>query len=161
FDNVSVGSNSSPAPVVTGISATTGSIGTQIFISGSGFGNSQGNSLVYLNGASVTINSWSANYIAFTIPSGATSGYIAVAVAPSMNESNPVYFAVTTQPLPAPWVDQDVGVPGDLGAAGTATYSSGTFTVTSSGRNLGNSSDGFHFVYQPLSGDGTVIARVA
>ena len=161
FDNVSVSTAASPAAAITGVSATTGSIGSQVVISGSGFGGSQGSSAVYLNGAGVTTNSWSATSITITIPTGATSGLMGVAVAPNMNQSNPVYFAVTSQPLPSPWLDQDVGLPGNVGPQGSATFSSGVFTIKGAGRGISSgTSDGMHFVYQPLSGDGTVIARV-
>jgi regulation of enolase protein 1 (concanavalin A-like superfamily) len=59
---------------------------------------------------------------------------------------------------PAPWSDADVG---SVGAAGDATYSSGTFSVSGSGADIFGSSDAFHFVYKPLTGDGTIVARVA
>jgi len=75
-----------------------------------------------------------------------------------MNDSNAVRFTVTSQPLPASWLDQDVG---STGLAGSAGYANGTFTVAGAGQGtFFNSADGFHFVYQPLSGDGTVVARV-
>jgi len=94
FDNVSVSSAAAPAPVITSLSATAGPVGTPVTITGSGFGSTQGNSAVYLNGAPVAVNSWSATSITITIPSGATSGPMSVSVAPSMNSSNPVTFAV-------------------------------------------------------------------
>jgi len=157
FDNVSVSSTAGAAPVITSLSATTGTVGSQITISGSGFGSPQGNSLVTLNGAALTVDTWSATAIVFTVPSGATSGYLVVSVAPSMDDSNPVAFAITSQPLPTPWADQDVGA---VNVAGSATYSSGTFTVKASGTAIGSSSDSMHFVYQPLSGDGAIVARI-
>ena len=110
-----------------------------------------------LNGVALTINSWSNTSITATIPSGATSGPLAVLVAPSMNASNPVAFTVTSQPLPAGWLNQDVG---QVGVAGSATYLNGTFTVKGSGQYIWYSSDGFQFAYQPLSGDGSIVARV-
>lgn len=158
FDNVSVSSTASPAPAITSVSATTASVGTQVVISGSGFGASQGSSVVLLNDTAVTINSWSATSITVTIPAGATSGYLAVSVAPSMNDSNPVDFTVTSNPLPSGWLDQDVG---NVGVAGSASYASGAFTITASGSNLlAGTTDDFHFVYEPLSGDGTIVARI-
>jgi hypothetical protein len=157
FDNVSVSSASAPAPVIASVSATSGSIGSQVVISGTGFGTPQGSSVVLLNGAGVTINSWSATSLTITIPSGATSGPLVVSVAPSMNDSNPVIFTVTSQPLPSSWLDQDVG---STGAAGSASYASGTFTVAGSGQQIYGTADAFHFVYRPLSGDGTMVARV-
>jgi hypothetical protein len=159
FDNVSVsapGSGSS-APVITSLSATTGSIGSQIAILGSGFGGSQNGSVVILNGAPVTINTWSTTSINITIPTGTTSGPVVVSVAPSMNDSNPAMFEVTSQPLPTPWLDQDIG---QVGETGSATYAGGVFTVTGSGAGITGVTDGMHFVYQLLSGNGTLIARV-
>jgi Pro-kumamolisin, activation domain len=150
-DNVSV----SPAPVIASVSATTGSIGSQVVISGSGFGGTQGT--VFLNGTPVTINLWSATSITITIPAGATSGPLAVSVAPSMNDSNPVTFTVTSQPLPSGWLDQDVGA---VGIAGSASYANGTFTEQASGQQIWSTVDGMHFIYQPWSGDGTIVARV-
>ncbi len=157
FDNVSITTPSIPAPVITGVSATTGSIGSQVVISGTGFGVTQSGSFVALNGAASTINSWSNTSITITIPAGATSGALLVSVAPTMNDSNYVTFTVTSQPLPSGWLDQDVGA---VGLAGSATYSSGTFTVKASGLGLFSSADQLHFVYEPLLGDGTIVAEV-
>jgi regulation of enolase protein 1 (concanavalin A-like superfamily) len=156
FDNVSISSTTVPAPVITGLSATTGSIGSQVVISGSGFGAFQGSSVVMLNGSLVTVNFWSATSIAITIPPGATSGPLVVSVAPSMNDSNPIVFTVTSQPLPNPWLDRDIG---QVGTAGSATFASGTFTVQGSGV-IDGTPEATHFVYEPLSGDGAIVARV-
>ncbi len=159
FDNVSISSTSTPAPVITNVSATTGSVGSQVVITGTGFGASQGASLVTLNNASVTVGYWTSTSIVITIPSGATSGPLVVSVAPSFDNSNPFLFTVTTQPLPVPWLDQDVGL---VGVAGTGTYASGTFTAQGAGLGtFSTTADGVHFVYQQLSGDGTIVARVA
>jgi YD repeat-containing protein len=158
FDNVSVSSAANPAPVITNVSATTGSVGSQVVITGTGFGEPQGGDEVLLNDAPVTIDSWSATSITITIPAGATSGILVVSVAPSMDDSNPVYFEVTAQPLPTGWLDGDVG---EVGVAGNATFANGAFTVNGAGSSIDTgTADGFHFVYQPLSGDGTIVARV-
>src|ERR1700675_754685 len=61
FDNVSITSQSAPAPVITRVSGTTGSVGSQVIISGSGFGVSQGSSSVLLHGSPVTVTSWATN----------------------------------------------------------------------------------------------------
>ena len=46
---------------------------------------------------------------------------------------------------------------------GSSLYSpsDGTYTVKASGADISGTSDQFHFVYQPLNGDGTIVARVA
>jgi regulation of enolase protein 1 (concanavalin A-like superfamily) len=60
--------------------------------------------------------------------------------------------------LPIPWRDTDVGA---IPVAGSASYSGGTFTASGSGADVWGTSDAFHFVYQQLSGDGSIEARVA
>ena len=59
--------------------------------------------------------------------------------------------------LPSPWADADVGSPA---VAGSASYASGVFTVNGSGADIWGSSDQFNYVSQPLTGDGTIVARV-
>jgi RHS repeat-associated protein len=159
FDNVSFSSDTVLAPVISNLSATSGPVGTQVVISGTGFGASQGNSLATIKALALTINSWSDTSITATIPTGATTGPVLVSVAPSMNDSNYVTFVVTSQPLPTPWLDQDIG---EVGLAGSATYASGTFTVNAAGNNGidDGTSDQMHFVYQSFSSDGTLVARV-
>jgi len=60
--------------------------------------------------------------------------------------------------VPSPWSEQDIG---SVGLAGSGNYASGTFTLQGSGTDIAGTADQFHFVYQPLNGDGTIIARVA
>jgi len=157
FDNVSVSANLGSGPLINTISATTGAAGTQILISGSGFGNAQGNGQVTLNKVPVTVNFWSSTFISVTIPSGASTGDLVVTVAPSMNDSNPVWFTVTSQPLPSGWLDRDVGT---VTVVGTSSYSNGTFTINGSGYQIYSAADSFHFAYQQLAGDGSITARV-
>ena len=59
--------------------------------------------------------------------------------------------------LPSPWADADVGGPA---VAGSASYSGGVFTVNGGGADIWGSSDQFNYVSQPLTGDGTIVARV-
>src|SRR5262249_26152903 len=46
-------------------------------------------------------------------------------------------------------------------AVGSASYDTGTFTVTGSGADIWNQADEFHFVYQSASGDFEIAARVS
>jgi regulation of enolase protein 1 (concanavalin A-like superfamily) len=62
-------------------------------------------------------------------------------------------------PLPVPWTSRDIG---SVGPAGSASLSNGTFTVRGGGADVwGTGNDAFHYAYQPLSGDGSIVARVA
>jgi hypothetical protein len=46
------------------------------------------------------------------------------------------------------------------GVAGNVSYANGVFTVAGAGAQIYGTADAFHFVYQPLSGDGTIVARL-
>jgi endoglucanase Acf2/uncharacterized protein YjdB len=63
----------------------------------------------------------------------------------------------TTSTLPSPWSTSDIGA---VGATGSASYSSGTFTVVGAGADIWNTADEFRYVYQSLSGDGEIVAKV-
>lgn len=60
-------------------------------------------------------------------------------------------------PVAAPWDNGDIG---SVGVAGSADETSGTFTIEGSGADIGGSVDAFHYVYQPLQGDGNIVAQV-
>jgi len=60
-------------------------------------------------------------------------------------------------PLPSPWSDQDVGA---VGTQGRGSFLTGTFIERGSGADIGGSADAFHYIYQPLNGNGTIIARI-
>ena len=65
---------------------------------------------------------------------------------------------VWAQSLPAGWNDDDIGA---VGLAGSASYSSGVFTVRGAGADIWGAADSFNFANQILSGDGQVVVRVA
>jgi len=60
--------------------------------------------------------------------------------------------------LPSGWSTRDVG---SVGVAGSASESSGTWTLDGSGANIWSSSDEFRFAYQAVSGDVDIRVRVA
>jgi N-acetylneuraminic acid mutarotase len=60
--------------------------------------------------------------------------------------------------LPVPWTDRDIG---NVGIAGSADQANNSYTVQGSGEDIFDTRDAFHFVYQPLRGDGEIHARVA
>jgi hypothetical protein len=59
-------------------------------------------------------------------------------------------------PLPAPWKSEDIGA---VETPGTATVENGVFTLQGT-MDLWGTADGCHTVWQPLPGDGEIIARV-
>jgi hypothetical protein len=61
-------------------------------------------------------------------------------------------------PLPSGWQSRDIG---DVGVAGSASESSGTFTIRGAGADVWGTADAFHVAYRTLSGNATIVARVA
>jgi hypothetical protein len=56
-----------------------------------------------------------------------------------------------------PWTGQDIGSPP---VAGADSFGAGAWTVSGSGRDIGGTSDQFHFVWQPRAGNVSLSARV-
>jgi hypothetical protein len=65
---------------------------------------------------------------------------------------------VKAQSLPAGWTGSNVGAPS---LSGRASYSGATFNVEGAGTRVGLGADQFYYVYQRITGDVTIIARVA
>jgi hypothetical protein len=110
------------APIITGLSQTSGPVGTPVTISGSNFGSTQGSSTITFNGTVAAPTSWSSTSIVVSVPSGATSGPVVVTVGGIA--SNSLGFTVT---VPAPIL---TSLTPSSGAAGTP--------VTISGSNFGS-----------------------
>ncbi|SNB47976.1 Ig-like domain-containing protein [Geobacter sp. DSM 9736] len=68
--------------------------------------------------------------------------------------SSPVTFNI----LPPPWQSGDIG---SVGMPGSAAFAGGTHTVKGSGADIWGTADEFRYVYQTLTGDGQITARVA
>src|SRR4029434_8471617 len=60
--------------------------------------------------------------------------------------------------LPAGQQSVDIGSPA---LAGSTSYSSGAYTIKAGGPAIWGTADQFQFVYQPMSGNAEVVARVA
>lgn len=59
--------------------------------------------------------------------------------------------------LPPNWADKDIG---PVALAGSAQGNNGTFTLSGSGSDIWGKVDGFHFVYQSMTGNGAIIAHL-
>lgn len=59
---------------------------------------------------------------------------------------------------PAPWLDQDIG---STGITGKVHYEATQWSMYGSGADIWNNADAFHFAYQSLTGDGSIITQVS
>jgi FtsP/CotA-like multicopper oxidase with cupredoxin domain/regulation of enolase protein 1 (concanavalin A-like superfamily) len=69
-----------------------------------------------------------------------------------------INITLSSTALPPPWATMDVG---SVGLTGNARFLNGLFTLQGAGADIWGTADAFRFVYQPLSGDGQITARVA
>lgn len=95
---------------------------------------------VYVNGA---------NY-------GKLNGYSDFNITSDKTVSVEFEKATSGYELPSPWMSANMGNNVD----GEVAYQSGVFEVKGYGWDIWNNTDDFYYVYQPLSGDGEIIAQI-
>src|SRR3954468_15663072 len=116
-----------PAPSIASLAPNTGAVGSVVTISGSNFGQTQGNGGVKFGTVAATITSWSPTGIVATVPTGAVTGSVVVTAAGGV-ASNGSTFTVTSAPV----------ITSVAPAAGGGFGSSFTITGTNFGATQGN-----------------------
>jgi M6 family metalloprotease-like protein len=82
--------------------------------------------------------------------------YILTGIGTTPKTIQPIYTQKSTIPaLPEPWQKAQIGT------TGLAVYEAGTFGLEAEGGSIGSVSDKFSYAYQTISGNATIIARVA
>ncbi len=66
-------------------------------------------------------------------------------------------FMPTTTGCPIPWSCNDIGNPASIGGQ---SFSNGKWTIRGSGADIWNDYDQFHYVWQHLSGDGSITVHI-
>jgi len=120
-------------PRITSLSPNSGVVGASVIITGSSFGSTAG--IVTFNGTAASTTSWSDTSIATKVPTGASTGNVAVTV--SGNGSNLVGFTVVTSSS-SPSITDLSPSSGAIGAAVTITgtnFGSTSGSVTFNGTN--------------------------
>jgi hypothetical protein len=77
---------------------------------------------------------------------------------PYSNTSLPTVLPASVPPVLT--LHQDIGTAGDPSVPGNATFSNGVYSLTASGSDIWGTADHMQYLYQPLSGDGTIVARI-
>jgi fibronectin type 3 domain-containing protein len=83
-----------------------------------------------------------------------TNYYYVVSALNAGGES--VNSAEATMNPPFPWMSREIGSGG-----GSVYFTNGVFTVSGSGADIWGNADAFRFVYVPVTGNCTIVARVA
>ncbi len=104
-------------------------------------------------GSTITISMASSVYVGLAVSSRDTN----LLNTATFDNVNLRVGNIGTGSLPNPWLGADIG---NAGLAGAVGYTNGAYTLKGSGADIGNTVDAFHFAYQPLNGNGTIVARV-
>lgn len=95
-----------PPPSITGFDPTSGQVGTQVDVAGSGF---TGVSAVAFNGVPSQFTVASSSELTATVPAGATTGRISVTAAGGTATSTTDFIVTGAPPPPAPYRDAVLG----------------------------------------------------
>jgi len=98
-----------------------------------------------------------------TITGMSSSAYVGLALTSHNNDriTDAVFDNVRVlAPIPSPWESVNIGSPTYEGMSGYHSASS-MFEIDASGAGIAGLSDEFRFVYQPLDGNGDIVARIA
>ncbi|HET9391346.1 MAG TPA: fibronectin type III domain-containing protein [Steroidobacteraceae bacterium] len=176
FDNVTVVSGTAPPPDTQAPTVPTGLAASNVTATGATLswaastdlpnpgGAGVGGYFVYRNGNTTTPVGTITSGTSFTdsaLTAATTYTYQVAAFdkASPANVSAPsTAISVTTQAAGTTvWTSGDVGA---VQASGTYTQNGSTFTVQGSGADIWGTADQFQFVSTPLTGDGSITARV-
>ncbi|MBA4370067.1 MAG: hypothetical protein C0418_00620 [Coriobacteriaceae bacterium] len=117
----------SVSPRLSGLSAWWGEPGSELVLTGEGFGATQGDKRVTFSGVSAPVVGWSGSVVRVQVPAGATSGYVGVGTPGS--SSNGIYFVVET-PARISSVDATQVAPGQqVAVSGTGFGTAGPGSV--------------------------------
>jgi autotransporter-associated beta strand protein len=107
------------------------------------------------SGAVVAASDSDANEQQLFVPPGSGTWY--VSVSSHGNYGDLGSYDLSVNDLPAEWTSADIG---NTKLLGDAAFGAGAFTVAGSGAAVGGTADAFRFVWQTLTGDGSIVARV-
>lgn len=102
-------------------------------------------------------NAWTAAGTA-TIPMATPLGGLAMTSHVDATLGAAVFDNVSVVSIPAPWQTADIGA---VGAAGSATGAGSSFAISASGADIWGAADEFRYLWQTLTGDGEIRARVS
>ncbi len=112
---------------------------------------------VYRDGVQVATTT-STVYTDKGLSAGTTYKYTVKAYDDLLNYSDASPTVEITTPAGVLFNSIDIGA---VGLEGSYSFNNGTYTISASGSDIGNPTDEFRFSYIPMTGDGTIIARVA
>jgi len=117
-------------PFITGLVPSSGPVGSQVHINGTGFGDTQGGSTINITGGNASVVSWSDTQIVAIVPPTGRSGAVQVTVSGVTSNSNVSYT------VPVPHIS---GISPGSGSVGT------TLTINGTGFQSAQGTGGVYF----------------
>jgi len=114
-------------PSITGLSPTSGPVGTSVTITGTNFGATQGTSTVSFNGIAATPTNWNATTIVVPVPVGATTGNVVVTVSGQVSNGSNFTVTVPTGISLVQHTSKDAGVTASSTLAFTSNNTAGNW----------------------------------
>ncbi|WP_420322699.1 IPT/TIG domain-containing protein [Flagellimonas sp.] len=116
------------SPTIASFSPTEGEVGTEVTITGTNFGATAADNTVKINGTNATVSNATATSLTITVPEGATTGKISVAVAGKTATSTSDFTVIV--PAPEPTISSFSPSEGEVGTEVTITGTN--FSTTAS-----------------------------
>jgi hypothetical protein len=121
------------SPTITDFSPASGIVGTAVIITGTNFSTTATGNTVTFNGTAATVTAATATQLTVTVPTGATTGKIAITVSGStVTSSND--FTVTTATTSAPTIISFTPTSGAVGV--TVTITGTNFSTTTANNTV-------------------------
>jgi regulation of enolase protein 1 (concanavalin A-like superfamily) len=179
---VSVAVTANPGPARTGSLTIAGqTVTVSQGVAACTFALTPANASATPDGGSLSVNvTASANFCGWTAvssapwiavisgSSGTSSGVVSLSVDSNTGAARTGAVTIAGQSFtvnqsaasPTGWTDQDIGV---VGVAGSMAFdpATATYSITGGGADVWGTADALHFAYQPLTGDGRIVARVS
>lgn len=145
---------------ITSLSPGSGAVGAAVTIFGAGFSGVPANNAVQFNGVSATVTASDAGSLAVAVPSGATTGPVAVTVG-SLTAYSPQNFVVTIPGAPTVTSFAPVAAVADdvVSVMGTGFEPSGSVTAKVNSTSVSpsvTSATSLTFTVPPLAGSGRI-----
>ncbi len=144
---VTVG-NVSPTPIITSFTPVNGTDASVITIRGIHF---TGTTAVSFGGTSAATFAVVSDSVITAVVSGGSTGSVSVTNALGTGTASGFLY------LPFPWKNSDIGT---VAATGSAWYSNDAFNAAGSGADIYGTADAYQYIYQPISGNATITAKI-
>jgi hypothetical protein len=160
---LTVQDRATPGGPASTVVSSSGALPAYLWVTDAGnsltaYGSADGYVWAPIAGSAATVNLGPGVLAGLAVTSGSAAA-LSIATADSVVVSATPPAPAPPVPCPAPWTCADIGTPAP---AGNQSFdpNTGTWTINAGGADITGTSDQFRYVWQTLTGDGSVVAHV-